>query len=231
MCIRDSFSTSAYVLPRVGQRGIPLISTNTRAIAVEIYRLGDRSVLDAIGSETYGRGDFQRGLSRYDVEQLRESRGASVWKGELAVDAAPLNADVTTAFPVDQAVGDLKPGVYVMVAQPQELKNLDNNYDSLATQWFIVSDLGLTAFSGNDGIHVFANSLATTDAKNAIELRLISRGNEVLATRRTDASGHAQFEAGLAGGEGGSAPAMLAASDGQGDYAFLSLKGPAFRCV
>jgi len=221
------FSTNAYVLPRTGQRGIPLISTNTRAIAVEIYRLGDRSLLDAIGSENYGRGDFQRGLSRYDVEQLRESRGVSVWQGDLAVDAAPLNADVTTAFPVDQAVGDLKPGVYVMVAQPQELKHLDN-YDSLATQWFIVSDLGLTAFFGNDGIHVFANSLATTEAKNSIELRLVSRNNEVLATRRTDASGHAQFEAGLAGGEGGAAPAMLTASDGQGDYAFLSLKGPAF---
>ena len=58
-----------------------------------------------------------------------------------------------------------KPGVYVMVAQPKELKNLDNNYDSLATQWFIVSDLGLTAFSGNDGIHVFVNSLATTRAE------------------------------------------------------------------
>ena len=141
---------------------------------------------------------------------------------------APLNADVTTAFPVDQAVGELKPGVYVMVAQPQETKNLDNNYDSLATQWFIVSDLGLTAFSGNDGIHVFVNSLATTEAKNGIEVRLISRSNEVLATRRTDASGHAQFEAGLASGEGGAAPAMLAANDGQGDYAFLSLKAPAF---
>ena len=51
-----------------------------------------------------------------------------------------------------------------MVAQPKELKNLDNNYDSLATQWFIVSDLGLTAFSGNDGIHVFVNSLATDAA-------------------------------------------------------------------
>ena len=92
-------------------------------------------------------------------------------------------------------LGDLKPGVYVMVAQPLELKNLDNNYDSLATQWFIVSDLGLTAFSGNDGIHVFVNSLATTDAKSAIDVRLVSRSNEVLATRRTDASGHAQFEA------------------------------------
>jgi alpha-2-macroglobulin len=221
------FSSTAYVLPRTGQRGIPIISTNTRAIAVEIYRLGDRSLIDTIGGENSGRGDFQHGLNRYDIEQLRDSRGVAVWKGELAVEAAPLNADVTTAFPVDQAVGDLKPGVYVMVAQPAELKNADS-FDSLATQWFIVSDLGLTAFSGNDGIHVFVNSLATAEAKNAIEVRLVSRGNEVLATRRTDASGHVQFEAGLASGEGGSTPAMLAANDGQGDYAFLNLRAPAF---
>ena len=222
------FSTNAYVLPRTGQRGIPVISTNTRAIAIEIYRIGDRSLLDTIGGENSGRGDFQRSLSRYEVEQLRDARGVAVWKGQLAVEAAPLNADVTTAFPVDQAVGELKPGVYVMVAQPQETKKLDNDFDSLATQWFIVSDLGLTAFSGNDGIHVFVNSLATAEAKKETEVRLISRGNEVLATRRTDASGHAQFEAGLAKGEGGSAPALLAANDGQGDYAFLSLKAPAF---
>src|SRR5208282_5697454 len=164
----------------------------------------------------------------YEIEQLRDGRGVSVWKGELAVEQAALNADVTTAFPIDQAVGELKRGVYVMVAQPQELKNVDNDYGSLATQWFIVSDLGLSAFSGNDGIHAFVNSLATTEGKSGAELRLISRGNEVLAARRTDASGHAQFEAGLASGEGGSAPAMLAASDAQGDYAFLSLKSPAF---
>jgi alpha-2-macroglobulin len=222
------FSTTAYVLPRAGQRGIPVISTNTRIIAVEIFRVGDRNLTDAIGSDDTGRGDFQRGLSRYEVEQLRSSRGVAVWKGELAVDSPPLNADVTTAFPVDQAAGELKPGVYVMVAQPQETKNVDNNFDSLATQWFIVSDLGLTAFSGNDGIHVFVNSLATTAAASGIEVRLVSRGNEVLATRRTDAGGHAQFEAGLAGGEGGSAPAVLTASDAKGDYAFLSLKAPAF---
>ena len=37
-----------------------------------------------------------------------------------------------------------------------------------------------------------------------------------------------QFEAGLARGEGALAPAMLVAADAKGDYAFLSLKGPAF---
>ena len=156
------FSTTAYVLPRTGQRGIPVISVNTRA------RRG-RDLSDQRPQSD--RCDRRRRLRarRFPAQpraatmssSCAESRGVAVWKGELAVDAAPINTEVTTAFPVDQAVGELKPGVYVMVAQPQELKNLDNNYDSLATQWFIVSDLGLTAFSGNDGIHVFVNSLAT----------------------------------------------------------------------
>ena len=49
----------------------------------------------------------------------------------------------------------------------------------------------------------------------------------MLAVRTTDANGFARFESGLARGEGGLSPAMLVA-DGKGDYAFLSLKGPAF---
>ncbi len=222
------FSTSAYVLPRTGQQGIPVISVNTSSVAVELYRISDRNLIDTIAGVGYSNGDFEQSLDRDDVERLKKSRGVAVWSGDLAVEKGALNAETTTAFPVDQAAGNLQPGVYVMVAQTAEEKNLDNNYESLATQWFIVSDLGLTAFSGNDGIHVFVNSLATTDAKNGIELRLVSRGNEVLATRKTDASGHALFEASLASGQGGSAPALLAATDPQGDYAFLNLHAPAF---
>jgi alpha-2-macroglobulin len=222
------FSTSAYVLPRAGQRGVPIISVNTGSVAVEIYRISDRNLVETITGYGYARGDFQKSLDRSDIGRLAESRGVTVWKGDLAVNASARNAEVTTAFPVDQAIGDLKAGVYVMVAQPQEMKNVDNNSDSLATQWFIVSDLGLTAFSGNDGIHAFVHSLASTDAKSGVEVRLLSRGNEILATRKTDASGHAQFEPGLTAGEGAAAPALLAAADAQGDSAFLSLKTPAF---
>ena len=114
-----------------------------------------------------------------------------------------------------------------MVAEPTGPKS--DEYDAIATQWFIVSDLGLSAYSGNDGIHVFVHGLATTEPKGLVEVRLISRSNEVLATRRTDGTGHAHFEAGLARGEGGMAPAMLVASEQpRGDYAFLSLKTPGF---
>ncbi|MET0472067.1 MAG: alpha-2-macroglobulin, partial [Xanthobacteraceae bacterium] len=81
---------------------------------------------------------------------------------------------------------------------------------------------------GNDGIHAFVHSLDTTQSKGAIEVRLLSRGNEVLANKRTSDAGHVQFEANLTRGEGALAPAMLIATDSKGDYAFLSLKAPPF---
>src|SRR5262249_52140867 len=220
------FGSKAYVLPRSGQRGIPVVSVNTPAGAVEIYRIGDRNLVDTVVAG--GGGDFQRALDRYQLKQIAESKGSKVWNGELKVENQ-LNADITTALPVDQAVGTLAPGVYVMTAEPAANKKAnDDNYEDLATQWFIVSDLGLTAYSGNDGIHAFVRSLASAAAGDGVELRLIARNNEVLAERKTDAAGHAVFEPGLARGEGGAAPALLIAATVAGDYAFLNLKGPAF---
>src|SRR4029077_9278225 len=185
-----------------------------------VFRIGDRNVINTVIDS-----DFQRSLSKYELSGLGNERGVKVWSGELAT-ATTLNQDVTTAFPVDQALGDLQPGVYVMTAVAKGPGSDDDN--SLATQWFIVSDLGITAFSGNDGIHVFVNSLASATATAQTDIRLIARNNEVMATRRTDASGHALFEPGLARGEGGLSPALLVASDARGDYAFLSLQAPAF---
>jgi uncharacterized protein YfaS (alpha-2-macroglobulin family) len=214
------FSGKAYVLPRTGQRGIPVVSVNTKSVAAEIYRIGDRNLLDTVIGE-----DFQHNFQRYELERLANERGMRVWQGELKVEPT-LNAEITTAFPIEEAVGTLSPGVYVMTAEPAGTPK--ESYETLATQWFIVSDLGLTAFSGNDGIHVFVHSLATATVKAATEVRLLGRNNEILATRKSDSSGQALFEPGLVRGEGGLAPALLIASEPGGDYAFLSLKAPAF---
>ncbi|KZD21387.1 alpha-2-macroglobulin family protein [Tardiphaga robiniae] len=217
------FTGRAYVLPRTGQQGIPVVSVNTQAVTVNVFRIGDRNLINTvIGS------DFQTALSKYQLESLGDERGMKVWTGELAT-ASTLNADVTTAFPVDQAIGELQPGVYVMTAAAKGPGSGSGDDDgSLATQWFIVSDLGLTAFSGNDGIHVFVNSLASTDPLAKANVRLVARNNEILATRKTDDSGHVLFEAGLAKGEGGLSPALLTVTSDKNDYAFLSLKSNAF---
>src|SRR4051812_28483881 len=217
------FTGRAYVLPRTGQRGIPVVSVNTPSVSINVFRIGDRNLINTVIDS-----DFQKALSSYQLDDLGNERGVKVWSGELAT-ASTLNQDVTTAFPVDSALGDLQPGVYVMTAAakgPGSAK--DDDSGSLATQWFIVSDLGLTAFSGNDGIHVFVNSLASTEAIAKAEVRLVARNNEILATRKTDDSGHVLFEAGLARGEGGLSPAMLTVTTDNSDYAFLSLKSNAF---
>ena len=67
--------------------------------------------------------------------------------------------------------------------------SVGNEYDQMATQWFIISDLGLTAFSGNDGVHAVVNSLESTQPRGAVEVRLLARNNEVLSTKRTDDAG------------------------------------------
>jgi len=216
------FTGRAYVLPRTGQRGIPLVSVNTPAVTVDVYRIGDRNLINTVTDS-----DFQRPISRYELSDLGNTRGQKVWSGELAT-ATTLNQDVTTAFPVDEVLGELQPGVYVMTASPKSPGSDSDDANQLATQWFIVSDLGLTAFSGNDGIHVFVNSLASTAPVARAEVRLIARNNEILATRKTDEAGHVLFEPGFARGEGGLSPAMVTVSGEKSDYAFLSLKSNPF---
>ena len=213
------FSGKAYVLPRTGQRGIPVLSVNTSAVVLSVYRIGDRNLLDTVLGY-----DFQRNLSQYEAERLASERGAKVWSGELAV-TPKLNTEVATAFPVDQALGELKSGVYVMTATPKDA--VANDYGQRASQWFIVSDLGLTAYSGHDGIDVFIHSLASAEPMGQVGVRLMARNNEVLANKTTDKDGFVHFEVGLTRGEGGQAPAAIVAAD-KADYAFLSLKSAAF---
>ena len=124
------------------------------------------------------------------------------------------------------ANGTLKPGVYVVIAKPTQKSK--EEYNAEATQWFIVSDLGLTAFSGDDGVHAFVRSLADATPTSGIKVKLIARNNEVLGTAQSDASGYAKFDSALARGEGGLRPALLVAESTGGEYAFLDLTSNAF---
>lgn len=217
------FTGRNYVLPRSGPRGIPVVSINANAVAVELYRIGDRSLLTSAID-----GDFLRNLEGYDRVKLKEGRAELVYTGQLET-ANKLNEDVVTSFPVDEAVGTLAPGVYALTAAPAgDSGSADDDYGERSTQWFVVSDLGLTALSGNDGLTAIVRSLGSAKPAGDVELRLVARSNEVLATVKTDASGTAHFDAGLVKGKDGYAPALLIARAGDGDYAFLSLKDQAF---
>jgi len=207
-----------YVLPRNGQTGIPVTSTNTKKVHIGIFRFSDRALNRAID------GNFLNQLAGYNVDELKARSGEEIWSGTLDV-VQKLNKDVVTAFPVQKAIPDMKSGVYVMVADAK--KNAES-WKEKATQWFIISDLGLTGLSTDNGVHAFVRSLYSADMMPDVTIRLIAKNNEVLDTQITDGGGFASFSKSIANGTGGMSPALLVAQTNQGDYAFLDLTKPAF---
>lgn len=214
------FAGKTYVLPRTGQSGIPLISVNTGKAKLELYRIGDRSLLSAVVGSS-----FLDQLYGYQAADIARSKGEKVWEGTMDLVSKP-NEDVTTAFPVDEALGKIEPGLYVMTAQAADV--VSDEYNQLATQWFVVSDLGLSTLKGKDGMHVFLRSIASADPLANVTVRLLARNNEILGSVKTDAKGAAFFDSGLTKGQDGLEPALVVASDDKDDYAFIDISRQAF---
>ena len=220
------FAGQAYVLPRQGQQGAPLVTVNTSKVSIDVYRVGDRNLL-----ATVNRDDFLKPIDSSRADEIASRDGAKMWSGTMDV-ASALNQDVVTDFPVLDAVGKLEPGVYVITARPWKASANPADSDSgetvqLAAQWMVVSDLGLTAISGADGVHALVQSLGSAAPVSGVALKLVARNNEVLAVKTTGADGRVDFDPGLARGKGGSAPGLLVATLGD-DYGFLSLAQNAF---
>lgn len=222
------FTGRNYVLPATGQEGLPVVAVNTPSVELSVYRIGDRSLGATVRDES-----FLGSLDGYQAKKIADEKGRHVWSGSMAIKP-DLNKDTVTAFPVIDAVGRLEPGVYVMTAKLPGPKALNEEgdetdaWESRATQWFIVSDLGLTAFSGDEGLTVLARSLGSARPVAGLEVRLVAKNNDVLATAKTDGDGRAAFDAGLTRGTGGLTPGLVVAQDGHGDYAFLDLVQNAF---
>ncbi|HKG77327.1 MAG TPA: alpha-2-macroglobulin family protein, partial [Beijerinckiaceae bacterium] len=167
------FTGRNYVLPRTGQEGIPVVSVNTSQVAIDIYRIGDRNLLPTLRSD-----DFLSQLSGSSAQTIAKEKGQKIWSGTFDTKSE-LNRDVVTAFPVTEAVGPLEPGVYVMTARPPGKprpagEEDEDDYGRRATQWFVVSDLGLTALKGQDGVHVLVRSLASAEPLPRVQVRLIA---------------------------------------------------------
>jgi len=213
------FPGRSYVLPRTEEAGIPIETVNLDAVDLRLRRVSDRNLLRAVQEDFFGRP-----LSYYQQRQFGEEIAEDVWRGTGEV-RNELNRDMTTRLPMAEVVTDLPPGIYSLTAKVPGVESYD---DPGATQWFVLSDLGLTTMQGNDGLNVVVRGLSDAQAREGVSVQLLSRANAVLGEAVTDATGRARFDAGLTRGQGGAAPAMVVATAGERDLAFLSLTEPAF---
>ncbi|OWU76161.1 PAN domain-containing protein [Marinibacterium profundimaris] len=212
------FPGRSYVLPRAAGANLPVETVNTTELDLVLQRVSDRNLVRAFQEDM-----FARPLSYWQAEQFSDAMAEEVWTGTAEVETT-LNRDMTTRLPMGEAIADQPPGIYTLTAR---IPGADPYDQPGATQWFVLTDLGLATLSGSDGLHVDVRSLAETTALDGVSLQLVSRANAVLGEAETDAEGHALFAPGLARGTGAAAPALIVARTGD-DMAFLSLTDPAF---
>ncbi|SCM70754.1 Large extracellular alpha-helical protein [uncultured Pleomorphomonas sp.] len=212
------FVGKAYVLPKTPNATIPVVSVNVDTLDARVLKVGDRNLVNAVGEDR-----FLSQLDKWSADAVADREGREVWSGRIAIKR-DTNREVTTAVPVSELVKTLEPGVYALVVRDVNKKD---EWSADATQWFVVSDLGLAAMTGNDGLHVVIHALSDARAVAGVELKLIAADNDVLGSATTDDQGYARFDAGLVKGTGGAAAQLLLATK-DGDFAFLNLQKAAF---
>ncbi|NNU50743.1 alpha-2-macroglobulin family protein [Rhizobium sp. WYCCWR 11279] len=214
------FTGDSFVLPSTARRGIPIVSVNITSANLKLYRIGDRAIAPLLTNS-----QFLTQLDGYSARNIQDQNGELVWQGSIDI-ANELNKDIVTSFPVDEALPERKPGIYVMTATAAN--GPAQEWDSQATQWFLVSDIGVTTYAGTDGLNVFTRSLASAKPISGVELQLLAKNNEVLGTATTDENGRATFTAGLIRGTAALTPAVIAARNGTSDYVFLDMTRAGF---
>ena len=213
------FPTRAHVLPRSGDIALPVETVNLTTIDLQLFRVSDRNILRSMQD-----GLFAQPLYEWNRPFFEDRFATPLWNGTAEV-ARDLNRDMLTRLPLSEALAGAPAGVYVLTAA---IPGADPYDSPPATQWFILSDLGLSTFAGNDGLTVVVRALADAAPRAGAEVSLLSRGNDVLGTALTDADGVARFEPGLTRGTGAAEPGLVTVTDATGDMAFLSLSDPAF---
>lgn len=212
------FPGRAYILPRAADAGLPVETVNTAHLDLTLYRVSDRNLVAAMRDDY-----FARSLDYWQADYFTAQLAEQVWAGSADV-GLQVNRDMTTRLPVQEVTGPLGPGIYALQAR---IPGADPYVTPPATQWFVISDLGLASYSGADGLSVVVRGLSDAAPRAGVAVELINRANAVIGTATTDAEGVARFDAGLTRGQGTSAPALVSVAQGD-DMAFLSLTEPEF---
>src|SRR5438270_6332529 len=214
------FSGTGYVLPKQATSGLPLTTVNVDKVKLRLLRVNERNLVPSIDAER-----LTMSFSSYEVDEIINRTGSLVWEGEMAV-AGERNRPVTTADPLKDMLHEKGPGIYLAVAERTDL--MQDQYAEPATNWVLVSDLGLAAYKGTDGVAVDVRSLADGKPMTGVAVGLYARNNGEPAVATSAAGGIAKFPGGLLRGRGGDEPFVVTAHGHDNDFNFLEIGRPAF---
>lgn len=213
------FGNSRYVLPRGG--GVPVHGVNVERARLTLYRVGERNLLhqDVVRA-------FRTDIGRHQAKRLRDALGEQIWQGEAELSVRR-NREAVTNLPL-ATLTQPQSGVYVLTAEPVIAEKGDEDGNTLAAQWLLVSDIGLSTYRGPDSLTVVVRSLESAQPLAGVRLALYGRNNQRLAETLSDANGVAGFDADALDAKGGREPVTLMAFGPGDDFNFLDITGSPF---
>lgn len=213
------FRERGYILANSGPQVVPFVAVNVQNVKIKIIHVPERNI------QSVQMNWFTNQFSRWNADYLGEDQGEIVWQGAYRF---PNEMDKTaiSGLPIDKMMGHrLEPGVYVIQASLS-----DNSYDNdeFAFQALVISDIGLSTYTGPDGLHTFVRSLKTAKPLADVELNLIARNNKELAKLKTESDGHVVFPKEIINGSGGNTPAYITGLLHGKQFTVLNLRNEAF---
>jgi uncharacterized protein YfaS (alpha-2-macroglobulin family) len=213
------FNQNDYVLASPASPAIGIHTMNVNTVQMQLYRIDERNILG-----DFVRENFREKLGGYELETLKEEVGEQVWEGTAEIKGATDKQTAGSLVLPEEILSTQ--GLYVLVATADTIK--ERSWDDRASQWLVVTDIGLTSYQGSDGLTVLARSLETALPLAGIEIALYARNNSPLATLHTDENGLVRFSPGLLQGRDGRRAVQLVATDKKYGFTFLSLNQAPF---
>lgn len=219
---RLNFPTKTYILQKNDKLLVPLTAVNVKKIDVKVVRVNDHAFVEGFARP---HRHLQDEVSSYSWTDITNRYGELLYTGTMDI-GGEANKNITKQISLDTIVKDLLPGAYGIFVKDAASKE---DYSSLsASQWVLVTDIGLTAFKGTTGLDVNVRSLSTALPSSQILVKLVSYNNQILSSEKTNGEGFAHFDVALLQGKGGNRPAFIYAYGVEGNFAALKLSDPAF---
>ncbi|GAB5470847.1 MAG: alpha-2-macroglobulin family protein [Rhodospirillales bacterium] len=210
-----------YILLKDLAKGLPIRAVNLTTADFKVIQVNDRNLMPQLADGSLGG---QGELYPNEVETYAEQAGVQVWEGQIDLPKGKPNQAADSQIPVAEVMEKTPtPGLYLAVARQPGVES----WEPWSSQWFLISDIGLTSFAAENALWVFARSLSDATPQAGMTVRLLAKDNAVLAEAKTDAGGKVSFPGASLRGPGGKAPRALLAYGAGGDFTFLNLTAPA----
>lgn len=175
------FASRGSLLPAEFSQGLPVLALNVEHVDVEFFRIKNSALPEFLTQ--WGRN------SSLETWQARELLPLADLVHSARFELSPaLNTRETLQLPIKPIKALNEAGVYLAVMREAGTYN----YTQPATV-FSISDIAVSAHRFRQQLDVFTQALSNGLALEAIDLQILDKKGQLLASGKTDKQGHAQL--------------------------------------